>query len=158
MSKKSKVKILLYPTYLQLIKNSIRSHLFCDLYALVDGQRKNITENGRLSCAFFVSTLLRIFGLVNNLCPTVNGLIKELKMNGWQKVNKPKPGAVIIWQAKKYSDGSIHKHAGFYIGKNRAISNIFKKRYPIIHCWTCVENKNKLRRGIEAIFWHRKLN
>jgi hypothetical protein len=152
MSQKPKVKILFYQTYLSVIRNSVQSHLFRDLYALVNGRTKNITKKGQLSCAFFVSSILKIFGLIDELCPTVHGLMKNLEKSGWRRVEKPRPGAIIIWQAEKFSDGSVHKHSGFYLGKNMAISNSFKERCPIIHHLTF----NK-KRKIEAIYWNFKL-
>jgi len=158
VKKKIKVKILFYQTYLRLIKNSAGSCLFRDLFALVNGQKRNITEGGRLSCAFYVSAILRIFGLINKLCPTVNGLIRELKKSGWREIKKPKPGSVIIWVAKKFSDGSIHKHAGFYLGENKAVSNGVKRRYPIFHHWTYGRSNGKPKRQIEAIFWRSGLD
>ncbi len=155
---KPKIKLLFYNTYLASIKNSAKSKIFRHLYALVDNRKKDITENGRLSCAFFVSGILRIFGLINKICPTVHILIKELKKFGWRKIKRPKPGAIIIWQSIKFKDGSIHKHAGFYLGKNKAISNSRKKRCPVIHHWTYGFKNGRSKRQIKAIFWHEKLN
>jgi hypothetical protein len=42
-----------------LIDASTGSKLFRHAYATVNGKKKDITEGGKLSCAFYVSTLLR---------------------------------------------------------------------------------------------------
>ena len=70
-------------TYLAMIRNSVGSTQYRNLYALVDGTHEDITKKGVLSCAFFVSSLLRTMGLCTFIHATVDGLINDLLGNGW---------------------------------------------------------------------------
>jgi len=109
---------------------------------------ENLTENGVLSCAFFVSSILYLFGLIQNIHLSVKGAVKDMKKSGWFEISKPKRGSVLLWEKK-----DEHYHLGFYLGNQKAISNNFKKKMPIIHHFTY-----KRKRKIEAIFWHKKLS
>lgn len=162
---KNQHKFLLKDSYLSVIKNSIGSKIFRNSFTIIDGQKKDLLKNGKLSCAFFVSSILVIFKLIKEVHLTVDGTIKDLEKSGWKKVypvkffakqklfsmvKKLKIGSIILWEEK-----NGHKHLGFFIGKNQAISNAFyfyKKREPIIHHLTY-----NGRRKIEEIFWHKKL-
>lgn len=155
-----KVEIILKDSYIQAIKNSLGSNLFRNLYARVNGRRKDILEDGRLSCAIFVSSVLRNFSLISEIHATVNGAEKDLQRSGWIKLTKPKPGAILVWEAKKYSDG-YHKHIGFFIGADKAVSNNTRKHRPVIHHWTFGQKNDPTGqpiRTVESIYWHPNLN
>lgn len=148
--KNQTIKPCLKESYLTVIKNSAGTKLFQNFYLKINNRKQDILKNGELSCAFFVSSILIIFGLIKKIHCTVSSTIKDLKKSGWKKSKKVKIGSVIIWEEKQG-----HQHIGFYIGKNKAISNAFylyKKRTPFIHHFT-YNNKRK----IKTIFWHPKL-
>src|SRR3989344_5072067 len=96
--KKQKVEPILMDTYLAIIKNSIGSKMFSNLYAKLDNKKLDITKNGNLSCAFYVSSILFLFKLVKEIHATVNGTLKDLKESGWTKIEKPRIGCVLIWR------------------------------------------------------------
>ena len=156
--KKQKVIPILFDTYIAVIKNSVGSKIFRNSYAKVNGKKIDILKNGELSCAFFVSSVLALFPLFELIkCPphsTVDGTLKDLQQSGWQKIKKPKIGSIIVWGKNHNS----HKHIGFYIGNNKAIStNSFRKGQPVIHHWTYGIKRNKPGRKVEAIFYNKKL-
>jgi len=150
-----KVKTIFYDTYLAVIRNSQNARLWQTNWAYVDGQKKDILKRGVLSCAFFVSSILVIFGLIKEVHATVDGTIKDLKKFGWYRTKKLKPGAVLIWEANQESN--FHTHNGFYLGNNRAISNNCVKRCPVIHHFTYGVKKGQPNRKIIASYWHRKI-
>ncbi len=152
MSKKKKVKLILYDSYIKAIKNSVGSNLFRNLYAYLNNKKQDITKNGRLSCALHTSSLLLLFGLISKPHSTVDGVIKDLKRSGWILIKKPRKGAILVWERK-----NGHKHIGFYIGNNKAISNSFLKRKPILHHWTFGTKNSRSFRKIEQIFWNNKI-
>jgi hypothetical protein len=169
ISKKlSNIRIILNESYIKTIKNSLGSNLFRNLYAYVDGKKTDIFRNGNLSCANFVSTILYRFKLIKDIHATVEGTVKDLEKSGWQTIKKPKPGAVLVWEAKKFKSNNTHKHIGFYIGKNKAIStssNSSKKGQPTLHHWTFgikkgspADKASKPVRKVEQIFWNKKLD
>jgi hypothetical protein len=172
------VRIILNESYIKTIKNSLGSNLFRNLYAHIDGKKIDILRNGNLSCANFVSTILHRFKLIKDIHATVEGTIKDLERSGWQKIKKPKPGAILIWEARKFGSNNTHKHIGFYIGKNKAIStssNSSKKGQPTLHHWTfgiypiksgkagtAKRSFDRAKNGqparkVEQIFWNKKL-
>lgn len=139
-------------TYLAAIKNSVGSKMFKNLWAKVDGKRKDILRDGDLSCAFYASSVLYLFKLIKEIHATVDGTIKDLKNSGWVDIKKPKMGAVLVWAEKDFGKGEKHKHMGFYIGNNQAVSNSSSKKCPKIHNWKIFDG-----RKIETILWHSKL-
>lgn len=137
-------------TYLAVVKNSINSKMFRNLYAKVNGKKTDITDNGNLSCAFFVSSILYMFRLIREMHATVNGTVRGLIEFGWTEIEKPKVGCILVWKETDFGKGDLHKHIGFYIGQNKAISNDYKKGFPVEHEWKF--------REIEIMLWNPKLN
>jgi len=129
-----KPKFLLKKTYLQMIENSVGTKMFRSVFVM-DGQEKDVTENGELSCAVFVSSLLKFFDLISLPHATIESTIKDMIENGWKEVEKSQKGDVLLWEKMKIG-GSINEHIGFYIGNEKAISNSLKKRTPIVHHYT----------------------
>jgi len=136
MTPGSVVKPLLLDSYLSFIKNCVGSNAFRNFYAQVNGKKQDVLKDGVLSCAFFVSSVLVIFGLIKKAHRNVANTLKDLEESGWKKVKKLKPGAIIVWEDIKVSDGNWHSHIGFYLGKGRAVSNNTPTRVPIEHHYT----------------------
>lgn len=150
------VKILKRKSYLTLIRNAAKgeNHMFRNLYALVDGQEKDIFENGMLSCSAFASAVLVLSGLMKEPKATVDGFESALKEAGWVRLKEPRDGAVLIWKPKTFDDGSVHRHAGFYVGADMAVSNGSNTSgIPEEHHWTYNDT-----RQVESIWWHRELD
>lgn len=138
-----KLKRLIKKSYLKCIRNSVGTKIFRNLYLSQDGQTFDATKNGELSCAFYVSGLLVIFQLIKSLHGTVDGTIKDLEEFGWVKTNQPTPGSVIIWEAT-LNDENGNEHIGFYVGRDKAISNSSTKKKITIHNLT-FDNTRKIK-------------
>lgn len=153
MNSSPKIEFLLYETYMSSIRNSVGAGTFKNVWCLVAGEKKDITENGRISCAVFVSSILLMSALINKSHATVASTVKDMIESGWQEIETKniKSGAVILWEPKE-QDGSINRHLGFYIGNNQAISNSYSMGTPQTHDW-----QYNSGRKIEKIFWHDKL-
>jgi hypothetical protein len=151
------VKIIWYKSYLKAVENSAGSNSFRNLYARVGGKKADILRDGILSCATFVSSILYLFKLISDVHATVGGTVADLKKSGWIKVKKPRAGAILVWEYRKVKNKEQYKHIGFYIGKNKAISNDSKKRQPILHHWTFGARNGRPARKVEQIFWNKKL-
>lgn len=147
---------LLAETYYAMILNSCGSHAYRDLFALVDGEKKNITEHGNLSCAFFVSSLLRSFGLIKDLHSTVRGTLRDMEQSGWHQINTPSPGCIIYWEARKERGAhTAHEHIGFYINEGEAISNVSKRGIIARHHITYgIKKDGSPSRNILAYYTH----
>lgn len=159
MARKQKVKPILKDSYLKLIKNSIGANVWRNFYAEVGGKKKDILKDGELSCAFFVSSVLLIFGLIERVHFTVKGTVEDMERSGWYEVKKLKPGAVLLWERQKQAAGRVHYHLGFVLNNEQAISNRWEKKAPIIHHITYgIKKDGSPVRKIEKIFWHKKLD
>ncbi len=125
-------ELLKYESYLKMIKNSVGTKMFRNLYLRADGKKNDATHDGILSCSYFVSNVLLIWGLIKEGHANVESTINDMLKNGWVEISndKIKPGDVIVWEKKKR-----HLHIGFYIGKNKAVSNREEKKFPIMHSW-----------------------
>jgi hypothetical protein len=130
-------RILLYESYLRMIENSVGTKMFRNLYLEKNNKKTDITEDGDLSCAFFVSNVLVIWGLISEGHATIKGTIKDIKKNGWKEIStkKVRPGDIIVWEEKKSDKRRICSHIGFYIGNKKAVSNSHKAKFPTSHIW-----------------------
>lgn len=150
--KKKDIKLLFKDTYLAVIKNSCGSIMWSNNYALVKGTKYDLVDNGDLSCAFFVSSILKMFDLISGLHITTKGLEKDLIKSGWHRITVSSympSGSVLIWESK-----GGYKHSGFYFGQKRAISIWTYHNFPIIHHWTY----NNSRKIIRAYYHSRIKN
>lgn len=134
---KATTKIIVVPllekSYLSVIKNSVGSNQFRNFHATVNGQEQDILRNGELSCAFFVSSILKTFSLISETHATVQGLVKDLEKNGWVKTTEANPGDVLVWNEITYPNGETHAHIGFYFGNDQAISTSSSHGIPTVH-------------------------
>jgi len=144
MAKKSSIQSLKKDTYLAMIKNACGSLMWVNNYALVNGKKEDIVHNGLTSCAFFVSSILKLFDLIKEMHTTVLGTEKDLKESGWKEIkvsSKMPAGSVIIWEKALPVDKSLrkwgkHYHIGFYLGQEQAVSLWAYHNFPVIHHWT----------------------
>lgn len=165
-SKSVKVEPLLLKSLLQVARASAGSSMFRRYYCRVNGKETEVMRDGNLSCAFHISSLLRIFGLVRDTHITVNRLLDDMLASGWKKTKELQPGNVIVWEAKgadpkrMKKDKNVYyprvRHAGIYLGSGKAVSNRSEVmgngkalRVPMIHSAT--------HAPIEMILRHPKL-
>ena len=100
------MKLLLKDSYLKTLENSVGNKLFRNLYFDINGKRTDILKNGVLSCAAFVSWILKNFDLIKERHATVDGTMKDLKKSGWYKIEKPKLGSILVWE-EIFLNGSL---------------------------------------------------
>lgn len=148
---KKKVDRLVFDSYMAVIRNSVGTRMFKNFYAKVNGVKTDIMKDGWLSCAFYVSAVLVIFKFIKGIHGTVDSTINDLIECGWEETKVPKVGCVIVWEGVNFDANGIrrnHKHMGFYIGKDEAISNDSWNKGPIIHPYDF-----KGTRRIERMLW-----
>lgn len=149
------VRILKKKSYLAMVRNAARgeNHMFRNLWASVDGEVRDINKDGALSCSFFASGVLYLNKLIGDMHASVAGLERDLEASGWIVVTELREGAVIIWEPRTGGDGTAHRHAGFYIGDDRAISNGSNTTLMPEEHHSTYEGA----RAIERIWWHPEL-
>jgi hypothetical protein len=144
------IKQYIFESYLAMVKNSVGSKMFKNFYAEYDGLKKDGLNNGELSCAFFVSSVLTIWGSIDKPHATVTGVKEALGNAGWQLVDKPEMGDVLVWEAASFTGSKeTNEHIGFYIGDNKAISTNYKTGEVLEHDWLF---KDSRRRKVIAIY------
>lgn len=154
MSEKNKPILIIRDSYLALIKNSVGANFWRNLYFKINGRQQDVLQDGELSCAFFVSSVLLILGLIKEIHTTVKKTLVDMESLGWQEIKKPKLGSVLVWEEKL-----SHKHIGFSLGGKTAISNRSSLHRPGKHHLTFgVKKDGSAKRGIIKILWHKKLN
>jgi hypothetical protein len=141
-------------SYLALIQNSAGANFWRNLYFKINGRKQDILQDGELSCAFFASGVLLVLGLIKETHTTINGLLADMEIMGWQEIGKPKLGSVLVWEEKLG-----HRHLGFFMGGKAAISNRSSLHKPGRHHLTFgVKKDGSPKRKIIRILWHEKLN
>ena len=147
-----------YKTYLQTIQDSIWSDIWRHFFITKDdGKSMDILKNGSVSCAYFVSNILKQFGMIPTSHANVDSTRETMSRSGWYSIDLCTPywdiplWSVIFWKEKLWSTDrdiydkpiSSHKHVWFYVWDKKAISNQSDDFYidstkvwtPQIHDW-----------------------
>lgn len=130
-----KPKRLLFPTYLQMVRNSPGTKMFRSLFVQgADGREQDVMQDGVYSCAYFVSAVLTLFGQAARMHATIQSTLADLREHGWQEADAkgPQPGDVLVWEALEF-EGQLHEHIGFYLGDGRAVSTSYKLKEVTEH-------------------------
>ena len=148
--------ILQRESYLAMIKNSPGTQMFRSVIALYDGKEQDVLRDGELSCAYFVSSVLRLFDLVSGKHVVVASTIEDMRERGWVRLEDGdiRPGAVVLWKSKRYADGEEHAHIGFALGKGKAVSTSATWGEVVKHRMGWLRGI----RHVEALYWHPKLD
>jgi len=150
-SKNTKITFDLQATYLALIRNSVGTRMFRSSCGRSVSRAVDLTKYGRLSCAFYVSSVLRIFSLIEQQHTTVDGTVRDLRRSGWRPVKTARPGDILVWEAVA-GRGGDHQHIGFLIAPGIAVSNSARLRFPVRHHWTYGVRAGKPVRRVTAVF------
>lgn len=149
------VHVLHADTYLAMIQGSVNTNAYRHAYALVDGVRQDVANDGEYSCAFFVTSVLLRFQLLKEPHLRVQGTVADLVASGWIDAMEPKIGDILIWEPVTETDGAEHLHIGFYVGSDQAISNRPKQHSPQEHHWTFGNHEDgSVKRVVTRILTH----
>ena len=129
------MKHLIWKTYLKTIENSVGSKEYRNFYVEIDGKEKDVLEDGLVSCAYYVSHLLYRFNLIQSPHATVKSTVLDLEQFSWEEVDleNKEVGDILVWEEKQQANGKSHKHIGFYVGKDTAISHTDTEKAPTKH-------------------------
>lgn len=112
---------------LYIIHNIVGSPIFKHIYVRDkrDGREFDALDDGSGACAYTVSGVLALVGLIDHPHATVATTVVRMQEAGWVKTDTPSPGDVVQWAA--YND---NMHTAFYIGDDRCIGNSTKDHMP----------------------------
>lgn len=147
-----------FRTYLAMIVGSVGSNQYRFLYVCSPDGSKDVIGDGDLACAYFVSSIPTLFGLMNDgVHTTVDETICDLESSGWEKIQSPRPRCIVIWGKKFRSPPPGHRHIGFYIGDDKVVSNDFVSGSPRRHMLLEKDVSGQVIRQVESFYYHPRL-
>lgn len=151
------MQILKKETYLIMIENAEGTRMFRSLFAQRDDSEnpEDILNGGELSCAFFVSNLLLLFGWVDAPHATVKSVRRVLLENGWESVGAEdiQSGDVVFWEEVVSKNSDRHSHVGFALNDKEAISTSDKNHAVMRHHITYgAKEDGTPKRNIDAVY------
>ncbi|MEN9342109.1 MAG: hypothetical protein RIQ54_365 [Candidatus Parcubacteria bacterium] len=132
------------------IVTSQGADFFKNLFFEIDGQIVDILKNGEDSCAFHTTTVLYTCTLIRSIHATVSGALQDMKQSGWYEIAEPKQWCVVVWAPTPSKDGTMHRHIGFAMENNQAISNSSEYGVPKMHDINV--------RPIECFLWNKLID
>lgn len=135
-------------SYIAMVKGSVGSSAYQHFYASFDGEERDTMNGGATSCAYFVSSILTIFGGLDSTGFVVGSVERRLIDYGWKQVDSPEPGDVVVYEVAE-QEGEPHAHIGFYIGDERVVSTSSSKKVVVEHDWLY---RDHIQRGVTAIY------
>ena len=142
--------------FLLSFRNSIGSQIF---RSYLDKNGNDVLKDGDLSCAYYISSMLLLHGLIDKPHFTVQGTLKAMKEAGWQNIKTPKIGSIVVW-GSVHQNGADHKHLGLYIGEQQAISNRSSLGMPgehPLHYSGLDKDGMKKKAPVLEVYWHSAL-
>ena len=144
--------VLRRESFLAMIRNAVGANVYRTLYIRDERGKRDVLEDGDLSCAYFASSVLHQFKLIESPHATVAGTVRDLEASGWQKVETPQAGDVLVWEKQEQGRSGAHTHIGFSVGGERAVSNDSFARVPQEHHLTFGEKDGAPARRITALY------
>lgn len=130
------IEVLKKETYIKLLENSPGTRMFNSAFVrFVDtGEKKDILNDGEYSCAFFVTGILSMFGILDEPSATVATTKKKLLEKAWTVVGgESVAGDVLFWEESMFEDGSLNMHVGFALSATEAVSTSYKEKMVVRH-------------------------
>lgn len=130
------MKPAIFETYLMRLHKAAGVLIYQNLFVMSDsGERIDVSRDGELSCALFVTNFLLMFDAIARPSATVATAEKLLESHGWKNIplSERLAGDVLVWEAQGQARDEQHLHIGFSLGSHRAISNSFTEGFPKIH-------------------------
>lgn len=111
---------LVHKNLLYIIKASIGSEIFRHVYVkdTRDGRTFDALADGSAACAYMVSGVLALVGLIDHPHATVTTTVRRMQELGWVVTSRPQPGDVVQWGVH-----NGHEHMAFYVGGDKVIGN-----------------------------------
>lgn len=141
-------------SFLAAVKNSVGTEMFRNLYRETPDGSEDVINDGDLACAYSVSALLSMFGLIKGgIHTTVDATMFDMTHSGWKVCDTPAPGAVVLWDEKLGDDRRTHKHLGICLDENHALNNVAaQKSLQISEIDSLVDHEGKPRK----VLWYYK--
>ncbi len=132
------ITVLRKESLVQMIKNAPGTRLFNSLIVRHEdtGRVEDVFQDGNLSCAAFVSSLLTLTTMLSEPRATVASLRAVIEESSqWESVDvaNVEPGDVVFWATQRFDNGEDHAHVGFVLNSEEAVSTDYKVRAVAKH-------------------------
>ena len=144
------MKQLLKKSYVSMIQNSIWAKMFRNNFFVSNWKETDVLKDWADACAYFVSSILKIFGLIENVHTTVDGTVENILKYWWKEMIWKK---IQIWDILVWEEINGHKHIWFYVWNDKAVSNSSAKKQIIKHS---LDYNHK--RKIEKVYTNSKIS
>lgn len=125
----SKLTRLVLKNFLASAEGMTNSGMFRHLYVKNEtGEESDVLQDGTLSCAYVVSSLLTLYGLLDRPHATVATTLEKMTEAGWTVSSMPRPGAVAYWP--EYNG---NEHIGIVLDSETYVSNSSDTHTPVKH-------------------------
>lgn len=146
-------------TLVYFVKNSVGSRAWAKSFILdSDNRVHDLYESGNLSCAYFISSVLKTCELWDGQCVgNVNSLISKLPDNGWERIEEPRIGAIVIYGEVQLDRAWATRHVGFVVGEDEVVSNGSSNSFAIESHpinYMKVEATGEWR-SVDGYWWHK---
>jgi hypothetical protein len=130
------VDVLKKETYIKMIENSVGSNMFNSVYVKNKDSSgvTDVLENGKYSCAYYVSSLLFLLGLIDRPHALVSTVKTVISTSGdWEVADKAEAGDVVFWNKVTFEDGTENAHVGFALNNQEAVSTSSTQKTVVKH-------------------------
>ncbi len=144
-------------TLVYIANNSVGSKMWSKSFILdSDGRVHDLYEDGNLSCAYHITTTLKMCELwKNEAVANVDSVIAKLPLNGWNQIDGPMVGAIIVYGRNQLHRAWATKHIGFIVGEDEVVSNGSNSTHIIEkHPINYMRLPSGEWREIESYWWH----
>ncbi len=141
-------------TYLAMIYGSVDSDQYRKLYVRrPNGELIDVIKNGDLACAYFVSSILTLCGFIKDgVHTTVDETLRDVEASSWIRTDTASIGSLVVWKKRKCSDGTYHRHLGFFVGQGEVISNDAISGHPKCHSLIEKDIVGEVIREVETFY------
>ena len=122
------IQRLIHKNLMYSVHTVVGSELFKHIYVrdTKDGREFDALDDGEAACAYVVSGVLALHGLIDHPHATVTKTIDRMLQAGWLKTDAPQPGDVVQWAA--HND---NMHMAFMVEDGVCIGNSTSQRVPM---------------------------
>lgn len=151
--------LALFETYMAMVLGSVGSDQYRKLYVrMPDGSLKDVIDDGDLACAYFVSSILTLCGLIRDgVHTTVDETVLDLEASGWRRIRTPRIGCVVVWDRHYSADRQrhqYHRHIGFFVGGDEVVSNHAISGRPKRHALIERDIVGEILREVESFYFY----
>ncbi len=143
-------------TLVYIANNSVGSKMWSKSFIFdSEGRVHDLYEDGNLSCAYHISTTLKMCELwKNEAVANVDSVVAKLPQNGWTEIEEPRVGAIVVYGKNQLHRAWATRHIGIIVGEDEVVSNGSNSSHIIEKHPLNYMKIGDNWREIESYWWH----